>query len=122
VGVFPVDTVLERKPQGLGYVRVKVVASNPFYPEGTELAGHEFHYSRLSGLEESNDSCAFQVLRGHGMDGSRDGICAWNALGTYLHVHALGEPLWAEGLVNKAREFRRSRTVVHGNVAAIGLS
>jgi cobyrinic acid a,c-diamide synthase len=122
VGVFPVDTVLERKPQGLGYVRVKVVALNPFYPEGVELAGHEFHYSRLSGLEESNDSCAFQILRGHGMDGSRDGICAWNVLGTYLHVHALGEPLWAEGLVNKAREFRRSRTMVRGNIAAIGSS
>jgi cobyrinic acid a,c-diamide synthase len=120
VGVFPVDTVLERKPQGLGYVRVNVVAPNPFYPQGVELAGHEFHYSRLSGLEESSDSCVFNVLRGHGMDGNRDGMCAWNALGTYLHVHALGEPLWADGLVNKAREFRESRAAAKAKIVARG--
>jgi cobyrinic acid a,c-diamide synthase len=109
VGVFPVDTVLERKPQGLGYVRVRVTGSNPFYPLGLELTGHEFHYSRSAGLQDAADCCVFHVLRGQGMDGIRDGICAWNALGTYLHVHALGEPSWADGLVNRAREFREAR-------------
>lgn len=114
-GVFPVDIVLERRPQGLGYVRVRVVAANPFYPEGFELVGHEFHYSRLSGLEDAGDLCAFAVMRGHGMDGVRDGICKWNVLGTYVHVHALGEPLWAEGLMKKARQFRASRMAGNEN-------
>ena len=40
------------------------------------------------------------------MDGARDGICINNALGTYLHVHALGEPLWIKGILKRAREFR----------------
>jgi cobyrinic acid a,c-diamide synthase len=118
VGVFSVDTVLERKPQGLGYIRVQVAAPNPFYPQGVELTGHEFHYSRLAGLKEAVDSCVFRVLRGHGMDGNSDGICAWNALGTYLHVHALGEPLWADGIVNKAREFRESRSAANTSKAS----
>ncbi len=29
VGVFPIDTVLERKPQGLGYIRVQVDGTQP---------------------------------------------------------------------------------------------
>jgi cobyrinic acid a,c-diamide synthase len=109
VGVFPVDTVLERQPQGHGYIRVQVVGRNPFYPTGTILTGHEFHYSFVREMDDPNARYAFRVLRGHGMDGSRDGICTGNALGTYAHVHALGTPLWAEGLLKKARQFRSER-------------
>ncbi|MGB6066020.1 MAG: cobyrinate a,c-diamide synthase [Desulfomonilaceae bacterium] len=107
VGVFPVDTVLERKPQGHGYIHVEVSGPNPFYPLGTVLRGHEFHYSYVTGADHPAGMYAFRVLRGHGMDGSRDGICMYNALGTYVHVHALGEPLWIEGILKRAREFHR---------------
>ena len=108
-GVFPIDTVLERKPKGLGYIHVEVERANPFYPQGTTLAGHEFHYSSVGNLEGHVDACVFRVLRGHGMDGLHDGICRFNALGTYMHVHALGEPLWAEGIVARAAAYRRLR-------------
>lgn len=108
VGVFPVDTVLQRKPQGLGYIHVEVTAPNPFYSIGAVLIGHEFHYSRVTGIDETRSAFAFRVLRGYGMDGSRDGICVRNALGTYVHLHALGEPVWAETLVAKASEFHAS--------------
>jgi cobyrinic acid a,c-diamide synthase len=106
VGVFPVDTVLERKPQGHGYIRVEVSVPNPFYPLGSVLTGHEFHYSYVTGVDDPAATYAFRVLRGHGMDGSHDGICIYNALGTYLHVHALGEPLWIKGIIKRALEFR----------------
>lgn len=109
VGVFPIDTVLERKPQGLGYIRVEVAADNPFYPRGAILTGHEFHYSTVRGLDETGVASAFRVLRGHGADGVRDGMCALNVLGTYVHLHALGEPLWAEGITRKAREYKSLR-------------
>jgi cobyrinic acid a,c-diamide synthase len=106
VGVFPVDTILKRKPQGLGYIRVRVEEANPFYPVGTVLSGHEFHYSSLVGLDCTGNSYVFKVLRGWGIDGSRDGICTRNVLGTYMHLHALGEPLWAQGILNTALEFK----------------
>lgn len=109
VGVFPVDTVLERKPQGLGYIKVEVDGPNPFYSKGQALTGHEFHYSTVRGLNMPGVSCAFRVLRGHGMDGLRDGICNYNALGTYLHLHALGEPRWAEAILTRAAEFKKAR-------------
>lgn len=111
VGVFPVHTVLERKPQGHGYIEVETTAPNPFYPIGTRITGHEFHYSYVTGLEGDDVSYAFKVLRGHGMDRERDGICTANVLGTYVHVHALGTPLWAEGILQKAREFREKRRI-----------
>jgi cobyrinic acid a,c-diamide synthase len=109
VGVFPIDTVLERKPKGLGYIQVQVDRPNPFYPCGTRLGGHEFHYSSVAGLATTADACAFRVLRGHGMDGERDGFCRFNALGTYMHIHALGEPLWAAGILHRARQYHESR-------------
>ena len=106
VGVFPIDSVMERQPQGLGYIRVQVERSNPFYPQGVVLTGHEFHYSSVRGLEDAGDCCAFRVLQGHGMNGVRDGICRFNALGTYVHLHVLGEPLWAEGILRNASAYR----------------
>jgi cobyrinic acid a,c-diamide synthase len=106
VGVFPVDTVLERKPQGHGYIRVEVSGPNPFYPAATVLTGHEFHYSYVTGVDDPAATYAFRILRGHGMDGAHDGICIYNALGTYVHVHALGEPLWIQGILKRAREYR----------------
>lgn len=105
VGVFPVETVLERKPQGHGYMRAEVVAPNPFYPPGTVLTGHEFHYSYITGNDEADAEYVFKVLRGHGMNGARDGICTSNALGTYVHVHALGTRLWAKGILDRAAEY-----------------
>jgi cobyrinic acid a,c-diamide synthase len=109
VGVLPVQTVLRRKPQGHGYMRAEVTGPNPFYPLGTVLTGHEFHYSMIAGLDPSFSSCAFRIIRGHGIDGKRDGMCVKNVLATYLHVHALGAPRWADGILRKAAEFRSHR-------------
>jgi cobyrinic acid a,c-diamide synthase len=109
VGIFQVDSILERRPQGHGYIKVLVTDLNPFYPVGTELTGHEFHYSYVTVNSEADLTYAFRILRGHGMDGLRDGLCRYNVLGTYLHVHALGAPLWADGLLRKAAAYRDSR-------------
>jgi cobyrinic acid a,c-diamide synthase len=100
--------VLERKPQGLGYIKIEVEGPNPFYCKGQVLTGHEFHYSTLRGLDNPGVTCAFRILRGHGIDGTRDGLCNYNALGTYLHLHALGEPRWAEAILTKASEFEEA--------------
>ncbi len=110
VGAFTMDTILERRPQGLGYIHVEVTAPNPFYPCGAKLTGHEFHYSSVRVPDNSSASCAFRVLRGHGIDGNRDGVCYLNAFGTYVHVHALGEPLWAKGMINAALEYHSTRS------------
>jgi cobyrinic acid a,c-diamide synthase len=108
-GVFPINSVLDKRPQGHGYIQARADRPNPFFPVGLEPVGHEFHYSYIADLDESGVSTAFQVMRGHGIDGRRDGVFTENALATYVHLHALGTPVWAESLVRKAREYAVAR-------------
>ncbi len=109
VGLFPVDIVLERRPQGHGYIKVEVARENPFFPVGTALIGHEFHYSQAAPLPGVSLRYIFDVKRGFGIDGRHDGIQVHNTLGAYTHIHALGERKWAEGVVAAALRHRDRR-------------
>ncbi|MFH1034051.1 MAG: cobyrinate a,c-diamide synthase [Pseudomonadota bacterium] len=101
-GVFPIDFAMQARPQGHGYTLCQVTAPNPFLPVGLEFKAHEFHYSRPQAREGASYDFAFQVLRGQGILGQGEGLRRWNVLGTYHHVHALGLPQWAPGLVSAA--------------------
>jgi cobyrinic acid a,c-diamide synthase len=104
-GVLPLRLAVEKRPQGHGYMEVETEIESPFFPAGMRLRGHEFHYSRI--LEETGAiSSAYRVLRGSGTGRGRDGLVQGNTLASYLHLHALGTPQWAPGLVAAARRFR----------------
>ena len=107
VEALPIDFQLEKKPQGHGYTELEVVNTNPFYPVGTTLKGHEFHYSRVTRFDLSPESLAFTMKRGFGLLDRKDGVCYKNTLATYSHVHAIGAPEWAEGLIRRALAFQR---------------
>lgn len=108
-GVFPVKFGLERRPQGHGYTVVEPVTTNPYFPVGQELIGHEFHYSRPIDYDPEALNLVFSVKRGFGFDGQRDGLVMNNVLGTYTHLHALGTVRWAEALVEQAVRYRTRR-------------
>jgi cobyrinic acid a,c-diamide synthase len=108
VGALPVVVEQTERPQGHGYMRVRVDRDNPFFDTGTELCGHEFHYSRLEAMDPSLQT-VFSVRRGEGLGGGRDGILASQVLAAYIHLHALGTPGWAESLVRAAAEFKNRR-------------
>lgn len=107
-GVFPLTTKVFTKPQGHGYMSSVVAGANPFYSPQTRLTGHEFHYSRCIDIENI-DSFVFQVQRGQGMLKGHDGVLVRNCLAGYTHMHALGNPLWAQNFVNAARVFRTAQ-------------
>jgi cobyrinic acid a,c-diamide synthase len=109
VGFLPVNFQMEKRPQGHGYTVLSVEEENPFFPVGTEIKGHEFHYSRIISWKEGEGHPAFRVKRGTGMDGKRDGLCRKNVLASFTHLHVLGTPQWAEGLVGSARRFHAGR-------------
>ncbi|MGW8209054.1 MAG: cobyrinate a,c-diamide synthase [Syntrophobacteria bacterium] len=113
VQALPMDFRLEQKPQGHGYTELEVVNTNPFYPVGTTLRGHEFHYSRVTRFELNPESLAFAMRRGSGILDRKDGVCYKNTLATYSHVHAIGTPEWAEGLIRRALAYQRE---VRGNI------
>jgi len=80
----------------LGYRRARVREDNPVAPAGTELRGHEFHYSLTTPSGES-----LQLRRRFGSD-SRSGFATASLLASYLHVHLGTAPEVAERYVSAA--------------------
>jgi cobyrinic acid a,c-diamide synthase len=108
-GVLPIVYGFSRRPQGHGYTILEVDRENPFYPKGTRLRGHEFHYSRVMAFRGDSADLVFSMTRGKGLVDGRDGVVEKNVLATYSHIHALGTPFWAPGLVRQAADFRQKK-------------
>jgi len=101
-GILPIVFGLSKRPQGHGYTVVKVEKKNPYFKVGTEVRGHEFHYSKVMEWRGKDEELVFSMKRGTGFINNRDGICYKNVLATYTHIHASGIPDWAEALVRNA--------------------
>ena len=97
------DLVVEQtpRPQGHGYESVVIDRDNPFFARGTELVGHEFHYSRIVGGADQTATVA-NVTRGTGFGDGRDGIAIGRVWASYLHLHASATPDWATGFLSAA--------------------
>ncbi|MBW1677114.1 MAG: cobyrinate a,c-diamide synthase [Deltaproteobacteria bacterium] len=98
-GVFPVVFGVSKRPEGHGYTVFEVEKPNPYFRPGTQVRGHEFHYSNVLSWGGKAEDLAFRMTRGIGFADKRDGLCYKNTLATYTHVHALGTPSWAEAMV-----------------------
>jgi cobyrinic acid a,c-diamide synthase len=109
--VLPIVFGLSKRPQGHGYTIIKAEKENPYFKVGTEIRGHEFHYSHvLKWLGDDND-LAFNMKRGTGFINKKDGVCYKNVLATYTHIHALGTPSWADAMVQNAISYKnKSKT------------
>jgi len=108
-GVLPVVFGFSKRPQGHGYTVVTVEHSNPYFKIGTQLKGHEFHYSRVLKWRGTDKDLAFNMKRGAGFINHRDGVCYKKVLATYTHIHALGTPSWAEAMVRNAIAYKQSK-------------
>jgi cobyrinic acid a,c-diamide synthase len=97
VGALPCDIVMHERPRGHGYMHLRSNGNGGWFAAGAEVRGHEFHYSEIAHPGEM--TFAWEVLRGTGVDGSHDGILHRNILASYAHLHSLGSPEWAPGLV-----------------------
>jgi cobyrinic acid a,c-diamide synthase len=81
--ILPATAEMTGNIQALGYVKGKSIRNNSFLPAGQQIAGHEFHYSRIE--PERDVHYALQLSRGKGIDGGHDGMVSRNALGCYTH-------------------------------------
>jgi cobyrinic acid a,c-diamide synthase len=93
--------MMESRPAGHGYVTGEVTEATPVLPKGTTLKGHEFHNSRA--VIERPISTGYRLSRGQGLGGGVDGIIWRNVLASYTHLHAVGCPEWAPGMIHMAR-------------------
>ena len=112
------DLVVEQcsRPQGHGYEIVVADRDNPFFPAGTRLVGHEFHYSRVTAGSD-RERGVLRVERGAGIGDGRDGIVQGRVWASYLHLHAGATPGWADGFLSLAAQFAAERD---GSTAACG--
>jgi len=79
----------------LGYRRARLRVPSPLGPAGTELRGHEFHYSTLDPPGDGLDWFG-RVGRG------RAGFAGPGLLASYVHLHLGGDPTVAERFVARA--------------------
>ena len=106
-GILPLTFDFFKRPQGHGYTSFKVERKNPYFEVGSEIKGHEFHYSRISHWTGDKNDLIFHMQRGVGIAKDRDGILYKNVLATYTHLHAVGTPQWARALVQQATRFQK---------------
>jgi cobyrinic acid a,c-diamide synthase len=107
VGAIAADVVMHERPTGRGYVRLETNAGHPWgMSPGREIRAHEFHYSSLEGLDPAT-SFAYRVRRGHGIDGSRDGVVVKNLLASYTHLRGAGDCDWPARFVGFVRSHTR---------------
>jgi cobyrinic acid a,c-diamide synthase len=90
-----------------------VVGENPFFETGLRIRGHEFHYSKVLSWDGGSEQLVFKLKKGTGLFKKWDGICMKNILAAYTHIHALGTPQWAAGMVRAARNYRDSERPVY---------
>lgn len=109
VGVLPVVFTVSERPQGHGYTVVRVEGENPYFDVGTEIRGHEFHYSRVLRWCGTDKDLVFGMKRGTGFKGKRDGLCYKRVLATFTHIHALGTPGWAKAMVRNAQSWKAEK-------------
>jgi len=106
-GILALTFDFYQRPQGHGYTIFKVERENPYFAVGSEIRGHEFHYSRVSNWTGDKSDLVFHMKRGVGIAKDRDGIIYKNVLATYTHVHAVGTPAWAPALVRRAVFYKK---------------
>jgi len=105
VGALPADVLMHERPVGRGYVVLQPTGNAPWPGAAMDasqpaplLRGHEFHYSSLENVD-ANLKYAYQVRRGHGVDGQRDGIVHRNVLASYSHLRSGAGSDWARQFV-----------------------
>ena len=106
VGAIPADAVMDPRPAGHGYIRLRETGKGPWPNVQAEFFAHEFHYSALTNIGPGLDY-AYEVLRGTGIDGRRDGIVYRNLLASYAHLHESEANPWPRRFVGFVRRCAR---------------
>lgn len=110
--VLPLRAEMTDRPVGRGYMRLAPRGGNELWdvPVGGRLWAHEFHHSRVELDDASATGWAYQVERGAGVGGGRDGVLQGGVLASYAHLHPASAPWWARSFVLAARRVRAKRT------------
>jgi cobyrinic acid a,c-diamide synthase len=94
--LLPARTVMQKRRAALGYVTWRATTDTLLGPSGTEVRGHEFHYSRLEPLGTLKPAA---VLQREGEEPRPDGFVQGRLLAGYAHLHFASNPRAVEALL-----------------------
>lgn len=101
VDILPAEAMMEKRFQALGYTKGSSEGGISLVPAGTEIRGHEFHYSRI---EPDRDArYAISLNQGKGISEGRDGMYVNNCMGSYTHAYFSSQ--FAQHLIAAASEY-----------------
>ncbi|CAA6604609.1 Cobyrinic acid A,C-diamide synthase [Rhodospirillaceae bacterium LM-1] len=109
VGFIKARVVMQERPVGRGYVRLKDSGKGlwqPIGPSGASFAAHEFHHSRLEDMAPGQ-TFAFNVERGVGIQDGQDGLVVGNMMASYAHLRSVVGTPWVSRFVDFIRSRRR---------------
>ena len=98
--LLPARAVMQPRLAALGYVTWRACGDTLLGPAGTEVRGHEYHYSRLEPL---GDLPAHAALHRPGQETRPDGFVRGRLLAGYAHLHFGSNPGVVEALVGLPR-------------------
>jgi len=107
VGSIPADALMHKRPQGRGYVKL-IETDKARWPHRTGekiVHAHEFHYSSLENIDPKLQY-AYDVKRGHGVDGKHDGIIYRNVFACYTHLRDVNNNHWVSRFVQFVRNIK----------------
>jgi len=107
VGCIDTDIIMEKRPQGRGYVQLQETDNSPWprpstWKKDNIINAHEFHYSRFNNIGNTVQF-AFDVKRGTGINGNSDGYMYKNLLANYTHQRHTRNNPWATRFIDFAR-------------------
>jgi len=85
VGVISGDVVMCERPQGRGHTRFSASKDCLWQFEGGAIKAHEFHYAKIENLT-TDTKFGFDIERGAGITGARDGIVIHNLMAGFCHL------------------------------------
>ena len=106
IGALDAGTIMT-KSLTLNYTEAYVTESNYLSRAGQSVRGHEFHYSRISGLPR-DAKFTYRMRAGKGIDGKHDGWKEGGVLASYMHLHFASNLKLARNFVRALEEYRHS--------------
>ncbi len=89
-GIFPTSARMQECLAKLGYIEVQSCEAGAWLASGISARGHEFRYSQLGPMPET----VCRVYRA-----PADGYCVGTVIGSFVHLHFLSNPKFAEQFV-----------------------
>ncbi len=99
-GIFPTVARMQKRLAKLGYIEVEGSAAEPRLAPGQRARGHEFRYSTMDPMPDTIGRAYSEPAEGYRVNA---------VLGSYIHLHFLSYPGFAEAFVHECAERRAEK-------------